>query len=119
MKVCSKCGKEKSITEFYKKGERLQAECKECFKERRLQAYYEKQEKVNEIKCDSGCVVCGYSEHSVCLDLHHRDGEDKENNVSRLVTQNASWKKIQSEIDKCIVLCAICHRKLHSGLISL
>ena len=119
VKVCTACKKEKTEEEFYKKSNgKFHSECKKCFNERRMKSYYEKQEKINKYKTESGCYICGYNEHAVCLDLHHYEDTEKENNVSRMVTQNYSWDKIQKEIDKCIVLCAMCHRKLHAGLLN-
>lgn len=120
VKVCTACKKEKTEEEFYKKSNgRLHAECKSCFNDRRMKSYYNKQDKVNQYKLQKGCLVCGYNEYSFCLDLHHKDGQDKEDNISRMVTKNFSWDKIENEINKCVVLCAICHRKLHAGIISL
>ena len=44
-----------------------------------------------------------------CLEFHHMDG--KEFSVSRGPTRGMSPERIQREIDKCILLCANCHRK--------
>ncbi len=51
------------------------------------------------------------------LDLHHIDRELKENSLGKM--PQSSMKKIVEEINKCVVLCAICHRRLHSNKISL
>lgn len=59
------------------------------------------------------CMVCG-EKHPACLDFHHKEGEKKIECVSVLVASGHSLKKIQAEIEKCDVLCANCHRKLHA-----
>lgn len=41
-KICTKCGIEKDITDFYKKGNRYRSECKECTRIDRKKVYYEK-----------------------------------------------------------------------------
>ena len=30
-----------------------------------------------------------------------------------------SWKKVKNELDKCICVCANCHRKIHNNVIIL
>jgi hypothetical protein len=55
------------------------------------------------------CIQCGESD-PVVLEFHHRYGKDKP--VGLLVSTGYSVAKIQSEIDKCDVLCANCHRRL-------
>ncbi|WP_256295968.1 homing endonuclease associated repeat-containing protein [Haloarchaeobius salinus] len=67
---------------------------------------------VNELKADAGCRRCGETE-TACLDYHHRDGVDKEMNVSQMVTNGYGMDELQAEIAKCDVLCANCHRKEH------
>lgn len=63
------------------------------------------------------CAVCHESEQC-CLDFHHIDKSDKEFNIAEK-RGSLSKKAIEKEINKCVVLCANCHRKLHAGLITL
>jgi hypothetical protein len=60
------------------------------------------------------CSKCGEKDR-VCLDFHHLDPTSKDYNVSWLL-RYGSKKKIIAEVQKCIVLCANCHRKLHASL---
>ena len=57
------------------------------------------------------CSVCGEN-HPATLDFHHVDPNEKEHSIDRLV-RNCSWKTIERELEKCVVLCANCHRKHH------
>lgn len=57
-----------------------------------------------------GCSICGYKKSQYALDFHHLDSSLKDFNVSSLVGK--SIKKIKSEIRKCVVVCANCHREL-------
>ena len=56
------------------------------------------------------CVDCGESD-PIVLEFDHRDGTDKVRAVSQLVTENCGWEKILTEIEKCDVRCANCHRR--------
>lgn len=51
--------------------------------------------------------------HISCLDFHHTDPNIKFGNVSELPAKGWSWERIQAEINKCVILCSNCHRKLH------
>lgn len=66
---------------------------------------------VRRIKEQTPCS-CGES-HVACLDFHHRDPSQKKGNVMILAASGASIRSLDAEIDKCDVLCANCHRKLH------
>ena len=64
-----------------------------------------------EYKKTKYCVSCNEKDWR-CLDFHHTDPSKKSQHISRLVHfHHASIKKILEEIEKCIVLCANCHRK--------
>ncbi|KKN80381.1 hypothetical protein LCGC14_0329740 [marine sediment metagenome] len=67
-------------------------------------------DRVNAIKRERGCQVCGESE-PCCLDFHHRDPITKFKSVSKL-TVGYSWEWVEQEIKKCDVLCSNCHRKM-------
>ena len=80
---------------------------------------YELQEKrrkenlelVQNYKSSIGCCKCGEKDY-ICLDFHHITN-DKELTIGDGGTRGWSIKRIFSEIDKCIVMCSNCHRKLH------
>jgi hypothetical protein len=57
------------------------------------------------------CSKCGYS-HPAALDFHHTDPGTKEGNVYRYAS-SGQYKKAFEEVEKCIVLCANCHRVHH------
>jgi hypothetical protein len=58
------------------------------------------------------CVDCGERD-PVVLEFDHRDGEEKEAEIARLVHDGAAWYRVQREIDKCDVRCANDHRRRH------
>jgi hypothetical protein len=63
-------------------------------------------------KVERGCRRCGEN-HVACLQFHHTDPAEKKVNLSRLVQANVSIENLMREIEKCVVLCANCHFKLH------
>jgi hypothetical protein len=62
-------------------------------------------------KCTLKCTKCGF-DHPAALDFHHVDPSEKENLVSKLVS-NGCFAAAMEEVQKCIVLCANCHRIHH------
>ncbi|HEY1074630.1 MAG TPA: hypothetical protein VGE59_02925, partial [Patescibacteria group bacterium] len=75
-------------------------------------------EKLAFLKSSKSCCVCGESS-SVCLDFHHLDDKTKSFNLSDVKSWGWSMKKVEAEIEKCVVLCANCHRKVHAGIIDI
>ncbi len=64
------------------------------------------------------CKICGYKKCVWAFDLHHIDGKTKEFGLSvRGLTR--SWEKLKEEADKCILVCANCHREIHAGITQL
>lgn len=61
------------------------------------------------------CQNCGYDRCAEALEFHHIENSEKDFGISaRGYTR--SWLKIRQELDKCVLLCANCHRELHAGL---
>lgn len=136
MKTCSNCKKEKLKAEFNKKkknkdgSEGLQPWCRECNRIRSRQYYADNRlnhieltrekrrknfefnlSKLKEVKVS--CSLCSENEF-FCLDFHHL--HDKDAAIS-LIIRDWSWNRIVEEIQKCVVLCSNCHRKVHAGLL--
>jgi hypothetical protein len=60
------------------------------------------------------CSICGYKKCSEALEFHHLNPEEKDFTISgRGYSQ--SWQKIKKELDKCVMLCANCHREVHAS----
>jgi hypothetical protein len=63
---------------------------------------------LREYKVSVGCIDCGWNKHHAGLELDHREGRASgDMSVSKLMGRGR--KRIQAEIDKCDVVCAICH----------
>lgn len=60
------------------------------------------------------CELCGYNSCIDALDLHHRIASQKEFGISA-GGFSRSWERIKIEADKCVLLCANCHREIHAG----
>lgn len=67
---------------------------------------------VRDYKEEKGCQHCGLH-HPAALDLHHREKDEKEASISKMVNSGASLARIMVELKKCDVLCANCHRIHH------
>lgn len=63
-------------------------------------------------KAEQKCQRCGEA-HPACLEFHHREPGEKDRDVSKALDWGWGVERILSEIAKCDVLCANCHRKLY------
>ena len=121
MKICCTCKLKKKLTEFFKKTESkdgYQSQCKVCKnasnlidcanrRKRNRQKLYK--------KMGDCCQRCGIiPECKDVFDLHHKDPTQKERNITDLML--GSWKKLEIELDKCVLLCSNCHRITHYEL---
>ena len=70
-------------------------------------------EEFKQLKEDLKCERCG-EDNIACLDFHHTDPNGKEYSIGSMSGHN-NLEKIKKEIEKCIVLCANCHRKEHAS----
>jgi hypothetical protein len=58
------------------------------------------------------CAICRYDRTTAAMDFHHVSMLDKDFTISHRMT---SFQKIRTELDKCVLLCATCHREVHDG----
>lgn len=134
MKTCSRCKQDKPLDEFHKSSrmkDGRQSSCKNCMSEsytrsRKLrQTHYQEvakirrnilQEQMAEWKSSRGCTCCDET-FSPCLELHHTDPSEKEGDPSSFT--NVSFRAFLKEAEKCVVLCANCHRKVHHGVLTI
>lgn len=79
---------------------------------KRRETAKQRKEFIQRYKLFCGCKICGYKKSAVALDFHH-NGDDKEKDISKMVSRAFSLERIKAEIRKCVVLCANCHREHH------
>ena len=120
IKKCNQCEIIKDITEFYprrKQGTTTSSSyCKECSKNRLKEQTYKFKQKCLEYKNSKGCLNCNYNDHQSALEFHHIISEEKDFSIAQY-SKYASKElpqDVKDELDKCIVLCANCHRKIHN-----
>jgi 5-methylcytosine-specific restriction endonuclease McrA len=63
------------------------------------------------------CQICGYKKYPGALDLHHISGQKSFSIGDKGYTR--SWERTKEELDKCILVCANCHRELEAGIMQL
>ena len=75
-----------------------------------------RQKKVKYILLKGGvCTSCGYKydgTNAAAFDFHHINSNEKEYSPAQILKY--SEEKIQNELNKCILVCANCHRLIHS-----
>ena len=132
-KVCTKCGLEKDIEEFPRRGDylhRRQSYCIGC-RSKMGKAWYERNkdyQKANARKhtteyrdairdylhkylLSHPCESCGETD-PVVLEFHHTGEKDMA--IAEMVTRITNIERLEEELRKTQVLCANCHRRVTS-----
>jgi len=130
VKTCTRCGATKPLDQFppirRSEPEKLQCWCRACFAEVNTRNYYKNHEREKarlllqttrkrednrrraiKYLLAHPCVDCGEKDIVVLQFDHLRD---KSFNVSTMIANGTSWLRIETEIAKCVVRCANCHR---------
>jgi len=68
---------------------------------------------ISAYKAEKGCRFCG-EKNPVCLDLHHIGIKHKKLIELHSNWQHLTWDETRKELNEVEVLCANCHRKIHS-----
>lgn len=106
--ICRTCSSEKSKSYYLNFTE----EHRETTRKRRVLKRKEIRLKIDEIKTICNCAKCGESD-IVCLEFHHADPKEKDFEIASSSAYEWKWEIILEEINKCVCLCASCHRKVH------
>lgn len=120
-RTCSKCKELKPISEYYTTGKKIYSYCKPCAKKTFKQYDGRAKVKLSCVQYKGGkCEHCSYDRCISALEFHHIDPLMKEFHISDYTHHGKiDMEKIKSELDKCALLCANCHREVHAGLIKL
>ena len=136
MRVCKKCQSAKPESEFFIRSKvtgKLHTQCKACYKERRKETYAKHYQKYKqnylararerraqlrseyrtnmlEYLSEHKCVDCD-EDDIVVLEFDHLQPAMKEFGVSQAVKLGYSWNQVLTEIKKCEVVCANCHKR--------
>lgn len=82
------------------------------YKQQRLRGLKRKYEVV--LSRGGKCEICGYNKNITALEFHHKNPDEKEFQLDMRHFSNNSLEKLQEELDKCILVCANCHREIHN-----
>lgn len=58
------------------------------------------------------CEICGYDKCEAALEFHHLNSNEKEFGIA-YKGYTRSLEECKKEVDKCILVCANCHREIH------
>lgn len=130
-KQCSKCKRELPTTEFRWKNKaagKLHSQCKDCQRAAEKIHYQESKSRQDAVKetavfqknrnimlveqyKECGCKKCGEKRPYV-LDFHHINPQNKTGVIAHMI-KSSSAENLLEELQKCVVLCANCHREFH------
>src|SRR5579859_3225583 len=132
LKCCGDCKRFLNLVDFAYKYPQLgivQSYCRQCQRRRSREHYVRNKaaykvriarnnqrvreanrERLHTYLSSRQCLDCGISDLAV-LEFDHRGPALKLNHVSHMVQKGFGWATILSEIAKCDVVCANCHRR--------
>jgi hypothetical protein len=130
MKLCVRCKNERENSCFSpdkKTTDKLASWCKICFSEYRKERYSknielsrqntnnrraERIKWLQDLKKSKPCLDCNNIYEPYCMDFDHvPERGQKVQSVSRMVLSNSPKEKILEEIQKCDLVCVLCHNK--------
>lgn len=110
-KKCSMCNSWVSFENFTKLSGRYHSHCKLCISKYKTNTLPKIKDLCVEYK-GGKCEQCNNIYPNCCYDFHHIDPSKKEFTISRAKCYKFN-QKIKNELDKCMLLCANCHRIIH------
>lgn len=116
-KYCPSCETFHPLSNFYNRRgkEGAYAYCKNCTKIKSNSLARDFKAKLVEYK-GGACQICNYNRCQDALDFHHLDPSEKDFTIANYKGKILN-DTIKKELDKCILVCANCHREIHSSFI--
>ena len=113
--ICRTCGFESDDLSLFKTRtkRKLGAEphCKRCTNAEMRQRRRDRWKLCFEYM-GSKCHDCGLVDDCPAIyDMHHLNPDEKEYSVGHMISYK--WETHKKELDKCVMLCANCHRRRH------
>lgn len=112
---CLKCGIEKESDLFHKK-RNGRPNTRQCIRCASILGKSKRQAFKDQCLAYKGgkCCTCGYDRCIEALEFHHLDSQEKDFELSSV--RHTDFERVQDELDKCILVCANCHREIHAGI---
>ena len=88
--------------------------CRKCS----VEAVQKRREKVKKLLVEykgGRCERCGIETHPSVYEFHHKEPSKKDFGIGDM-GYTSSLDKNKKEVDKCMMLCANCHRLKHAGV---
>jgi len=115
-RTCPRCNQLKTTDQFYQRRgvEGKSVYCKVCSNEHAVERQQQFKEECVQYK-GGKCSICNYDAYIGTLEFHHLNPNDKDFSPAhaKLTTFN---DRIKQELDKCVLLCANCHREEHAKI---
>lgn len=114
-KECTKCKLTKDVLEFYEQNDRKNgySMCKSCFNKYCSERWIKRKIEAINLKggCCEDCKLSIENSHYSVFEFHHLDPKEKDMDWKKM--RSVSRKTLNKELDKCVLLCANCHRIRH------
>ena len=117
LKRCPSCDTTKPLSEFYKRSTgKAGSWCKKCMTSQVVER--QRRYKAEAAAYKGGCCQsCGFDKYLGALEFHHVDPTTKNGDIVRF-SKGLQEPTVKAELDKCVLLCANCHRMAHAGMIN-
>ena len=63
----------------------------------------------------SACYACDRDGPPALFEFHHSNADEKDFGLSESGIPHR-WERVVAELEKCVMLCANCHREVHAGV---
>lgn len=110
-KRCSSCKEWKHLDKYYQSRNGYSGQCRDCYSETYRADYRTVKDRAVAYK-GGVCVDCKQTFPSFVYDFHHLNPKEKDLKLGGSI-KKLPWDLIVVELDKCVLLCANCHRIRH------